>query len=126
VDRLPHLHRQPADLELRGRARVGVDVPGRPPDTLATRANIAAWTSECGDPARALRLSQELLPDQARVLGPHHPDTLATRANIAAWTSECGDPAGALRLSQELLPDLERVLGPHHPYTLATRANIAH
>ena len=64
------------------------------PDTLATRGNIAAWTGQCGDAAEALRLSQELLPDQVRVLGPGHPDTLTTRGNIAGWTGQCGDAAG--------------------------------
>ena len=95
------------------------------PDTLTTRGNIAARTGECGDPAGALRLSRELLPDLERVLGPGHPITLTNRGNIADWTGRCGDPAGALRLSRELLPDLERVLGPGHPSTLTTRNNIA-
>jgi hypothetical protein len=56
------------------------------PDTLATRNNIAGWTGECGDPAGALRLFQELLPDVVRVLGPDHPNTLTTRNNVAHWT----------------------------------------
>ena len=77
------------------------------------------------DAAAALRLFRELLPDQARVLGPDHPDILTTRGNIAAWTGQCGDPAAALRLYRELLPDQLRVLGPDHPDTLATRGNIA-
>ena len=81
------------------------------PDTLTTRSNIAFWTGESGHPAEALRLSQELLPDQEA--GPwarpsRHPET----RNIAFWTGECGHPAEALRLFQELLPDQERVLGP--------------
>ena len=76
----------------------------RPPDTLSTRNNIAHWTGQIGDPALALRLFRELLPDLVRVLGPDHPATLTTRNNIAGWTGQAGDPAGALRLSQELLP----------------------
>jgi hypothetical protein len=44
---------------------------------------IARWTGESGDPARALRLFQELLADQVRALGPDHPDTLDTRNIIA-------------------------------------------
>jgi hypothetical protein len=95
------------------------------PDTLATRASIARWTGQGGDPVGALRLSQELLPDLVRVLGPDHPETLATRGNLAAWVGQGGDPAGALGLSQELLPDLVRVLGKDDPGTLAARNNLA-
>jgi Tetratricopeptide repeat len=95
------------------------------PQTLTARAGAAYLTGECGDPAGALRLLTELLPDRERVLGPSHADVLTTRANIAAWTGECGDQARALRLLTELLPDLLRVLGPRHPDVLATRANLA-
>uniref|UniRef100_UPI002AD5A00C tetratricopeptide repeat protein n=1 Tax=Frankia sp. Cas3 TaxID=3073926 RepID=UPI002AD5A00C len=59
--------------------------------------NIAAWTGQTGDPAKALQLSRELLPDRERVLGPDHPDTLTTRHNIAAWTGLAGDPGGGER-----------------------------
>ena len=100
--------------------------PGRrPPRHPDHPRQHRGWTGQCGDPAGALRLFQELLPDQVRVLGPDHPDTLTTRSNIANWTGQCGDAAAALRLSQELLPDLVRVLGPDHPDTLTTRSNIA-
>ena len=95
------------------------------PATLTARNNIAHWTGETGEPAQALRLSQELLPDLVRVLGPDHPATLTTRSNVAAWTGETGDPALALRLFRELLPDRVRVLGADHPATLDTRGNIA-
>jgi hypothetical protein len=87
----------------------------RHPDTLATRTNIAYWTGQSGDPAAALRLYQELLPDRETVLGPRHPDTLTTRNNIAYWTAKSGDPAAALRLYLELLPDLEGRPGAKPP-----------
>jgi hypothetical protein len=108
------------ELSLRSHIQ-GPDHPG----TLAARANIAAWTGQSGNPAEALRLFRELLPDRERVLGPGHPDTLNTRNNIAGWTGQSGNPAEALRLFRELLPDQERVLGPGHPDTLASRNNIA-
>lgn len=38
------------------------------------------------DDAVGRRLSQELLPDQARVLGPSHPRTLTIHHNIAFFT----------------------------------------
>jgi hypothetical protein len=72
-------------------------------------------------PGGLLRLRQELLPDQVRLLGPDYSDALSTRNNIAAWTGQCGDAQEALRLSREL-----RALGPDHTDVLFTRANIAH
>jgi hypothetical protein len=93
--------------------------------TLATRARIADWTGESGNPAGAQRLLEELLPDQVQVLGPYHPATLATRARIADCTGQGGNTASALRLLEELQPDQVQVLGPYHPATLATRARIA-
>jgi hypothetical protein len=56
------------------------------PDTLTTRANIAYLTGHSGNPGEALRLLNELLPDETRILGADHPDTLTTRHNIASWT----------------------------------------
>ena len=61
-----------------------------------SRGSIAAWTGETGDAAAALRLFQDLLPDQERVLGRDHPDTLMTRNNIAVWTGETGDARGGV------------------------------
>ena len=115
---LPHAQRE---LTL----RTAIQNPDHP-ETLTTRANIAAWTGWCGDVAGALRLSRELLPDMERALGPHHPDTLNTWSHIAHWTGDAGDAAGALRLFRELLPDRERVLGPRHPETLTTRSHLAY
>jgi Tetratricopeptide repeat len=103
--------------------RISIQSPDHP-DTLDMRTMVAYWTSRCGDTEKALRLFQELRPDQERILGPHHPDPLATRSNIAALTRSCGDAAGALRLYWALLPDQERFLGPYHNKTLATRSNI--
>jgi hypothetical protein len=55
------------------------------PDTLTTRNNIAQLTGQSGDPAAALHLSQDLLPDLVRVLGPEHPHTLTTRSGTTHW-----------------------------------------
>jgi hypothetical protein len=46
------------------------------PDTLITRANLARWRGEAGDPAGAAIAFEALLTDYLRVLGPDHPDTL--------------------------------------------------
>ena len=95
------------------------------PDTLTTRANLARWRGEAGDPAGPPPPVRELLADRLRVLGPDHPDTLTTRANLAHWRGEAGDAAGAATSTAELLADRLRVLGPDHPDTLTTRANLA-
>jgi hypothetical protein len=58
------------------------------PDTLTTYGNLARWTGETGDAARALELFQALLLDQERVLGPDHLDTLTTRDQIAYWIEQ--------------------------------------
>ena len=101
--------------------RLGRDHPA----TLITRNNIAHWTGKSGYAPGALRLFQELLPDQERVLGRDHPATLTTRGNIAQLIGETGNAPEALRLFQELLPDEERFLGRDHLDTLTTRINIA-
>ena len=59
-----------------------------------TRANLAHWTGEAGDPAAAKNLLAELLPVRERVSGPDHPDTLAARANLARWTSSAPGGTG--------------------------------
>ena len=68
--------------------------PARP----LTSTTVTPWASMCcyghhrpvrwiQCQARALRLFEELLPDQARVLSAAHPDTLHPRNNIAHWTA---------------------------------------
>ncbi|SFO62173.1 Tetratricopeptide repeat-containing protein, partial [Geodermatophilus obscurus] len=94
-------------------------------DVLTVRSSIAFWTGEVGDAAEALRLAEQLLPDQVRVLGPDHPEVLTTRHNVAFRVGEVGDAAGALRLLEQLLLDRVRVLGPDHPEVLMTRNNVA-
>ena len=95
------------------------------PGTLTTRANLARWTGEAGDPAAARDQFAALLPVRERVSGPEHPDTLTTRANLAYYTGVAGDPAAARDQYAALLPVRDRVLGPEHPDTLTTRGNLA-
>ena len=58
------------------------------PDTLATRAYLAASIGRAGDPAAARDQYAELLRVRERVLGPEHPDTLTAQYNLARWTGE--------------------------------------
>ena len=88
------------------------------PATLTTRDNLARWTGEAGDAAKARDQYAALLPDIERVLGPENIETLRVRAGVARWTGEAGDPAGARNLLMALLPDMERVLGAEHADTL--------
>jgi hypothetical protein len=43
------------------------------PDTLITRAYLARYGGEAGDPAGARNQLAALLPIRERVLGPEHP-----------------------------------------------------
>ena len=76
---------------------------------VAPALRLAYSTGGCGVLGRALRLSQELLPDRVRVLGPDHPDTLTTRSNIADWTEVLSvstqDPGTATEGGQATNPD---------------------
>ncbi|MFD3591861.1 tetratricopeptide repeat protein [Nocardia sp. NPDC058640] len=73
----------------------------------------------------ALALTEHLLPDHQRILGPDHPDVLRIRNNIAYWRGETGDLVGALTAFELLLSDCQRILGADHPDTLEARSNIA-
>lgn len=64
------------------------------PDTFVTRLSIAYWTGKNGDLEGALRLPQELLPDQERVPGSDHPGTLTSRSDIAGWTGGAASTDG--------------------------------
>ena len=96
----------------------------RPHVTLRTRQEMTYWTSEAGDLPEALRLANELLPDQLALLGPHSADTLANRSNIAIWSARLGR-APALPTYQKLLSDVLTFLGPRHVGAMTIRANIA-
>ena len=61
------------------------------PTPSITRANLARWLGEAGQPAQAADQFRDLLNDQLRVLGPDHPDTLTTRSNLAYWTRREAD-----------------------------------
>jgi len=109
-----------AELQLRRRIQ-GPDHPA----VLITRAEIARWTGEGGNPAEALQLNQQLLPDCERVFGHSHSTTLDTRNNIAHWTGVSGNPTEALRLFQQLLPEAQRSLGSNHSSAFTIRYNLA-
>ena len=92
--------------------------------TLRTRQQITYWTSEAGDLPEALRLANELLPDQLALLGPHSADTLANHSNVAIWSARLGR-APALPTYQKLLSDVLTFLGPRDVGAMTIRVNIA-
>jgi hypothetical protein len=94
-------------------------------DTLTARHQLATYTGQAGDPARARDLLAELLPVRERTLGAEHLHTLTSRHNLATFTGDAGDPARARSLLAELLPVRERILGAEHPDTLTTRHQLA-
>lgn len=99
--------------------------PNAPPRAmLDTRQQLAYWTSEAGDLPEALRLANELLPDQLALLGPGNADALANRSNIAIWSARLGQ-GSALPTYRKLLSDVLIFLGPRHVGAMTIRANIA-
>jgi hypothetical protein len=54
---------------------------------LRSRNNLAWAVGQAGNWAEAVRLYQDLIPDQTRILGPDHPDTLRSRSNLA-WAEK--------------------------------------
>ena len=83
-------------------ARPGAGAGPRPPHTLITRSNIAAGFLLSEHPAQALRLFQELLADQERVLGRDHPSTLSTRMLIN-WLSTLDSSAESRQIILQLI-----------------------
>jgi hypothetical protein len=100
-------------------------IPTSDPILFETRHNIACFTGQSGNIKCALKLDQELLPDQEQYLGKNHPGTLKTRHDIACFIGQSGDFRQALKLLQELLIDQEQYLGKNHPDTLKARHDIA-
>ncbi|WP_371778490.1 tetratricopeptide repeat protein [Streptosporangium subroseum] len=95
------------------------------PETLNARFNLALWSGEDGDAARARDQFAALVPVLERVLGPEHPNTLTTRANLALYSGKAGDAVGARDQYAALVSVLERVSGSEHPATVTARDNLA-
>lgn len=75
------------------------------PDTLQTKANLAATISRQGDYKEAKRLEIDVLKAMRRVLGPTHPRTLSVKDNLER-TLRCAQEAP----SQAPAPVLTAVL----------------
>ena len=96
-----------------------------PPDTLASRNNLAGAYESAGRLDEAITLYEQVLADRTHILGPDHPDTLATRNNLACTYRSAGRLDEAITHFEEVLADRTRVLGPADPHTLTSRNNLA-
>ncbi|MDA0166059.1 FxSxx-COOH system tetratricopeptide repeat protein [Solirubrobacter ginsenosidimutans] len=94
--------------------------------TLHARCQVAFLTGRLGEHERAIRLYEQLLPDQLLVFGPDHEEMLGARHNIARFTGEAGRLDEALEQLAALLIDSRRALGPDHERTLGIRHGIAY
>lgn len=65
------------------------------PDTLATKANLAATMSRQGNYEEAKRLEIEVLRTMQRVLGPTHPKTIDAKDNLE-YTLRCAQASKEL------------------------------
>ncbi len=95
------------------------------PDTLTSRADLAAAYRAAGRLDDAITLHQKTLTYRERVLGPDHPDTLTSRNNLAGAYRSAERFDEAITLIKDVLADRERILGPDHRETLGSRNNLA-
>ena len=95
------------------------------PDTLRSMHNLAASYAALNRPAEALKLREEVLAIQKRVLPKDHPDTLNSMHNLANSYAVLKRYAEALKLFEEVLEIQKRVLPKDHPNTLNSMTNLA-
>nr|WP_229257408.1 tetratricopeptide repeat protein [Duganella callida] len=92
------------------------------PDTLASKANLAAALRQQGKLEEALFLDECVVEARERLLGADHPDALAARAQLAASLAAVGRTAEALGMQDVVLATYTRLLGADHLQTLASKA----
>ncbi|WP_410675266.1 tetratricopeptide repeat protein [Amycolatopsis sp. cmx-4-68] len=95
------------------------------PQTLTSRAGLAATLRRLGRWEEAEREHRAVLDIRTRVLGPEHPDTLTSRAGLAVTLRGLGRWEEGEREGRAVLESFTRVLGPDHPHTLAGRSYVA-
>ncbi|MFJ5228265.1 tetratricopeptide repeat protein [Kitasatospora sp. NPDC088391] len=104
--------------ELRGAGREGVQL-------LDARSLLARACLRAGDSARAVRLFEELLADELRLLDPDDLRIGYCRDHLASALKEAGRLAEAIVLLEQAVRDAVRVLGADHPETLNARVDLA-
>ena len=96
------------------------------PDVIVTRAQLASWQLDSGDPAGAIGVLEQVIPILERVLGPSDTRTFNARANLAVAVGDAVDPAHAASALEQIVSDANVALGPYHPFTLIARSHHAH
>lgn len=91
------------------------------PETLGVRYEVAVKLAKDGDVAGAVRLLEELVADQDRVVGANHHDSLVMRGMLADYRRSAGDAAGAVTGLTEVLERMARELGEDDPDTVVMR-----
>ena len=95
------------------------------PDTLASMSNLATSYAALDRPVDALKLREETLLIQKRVLPKDHPATLMSMLNLATSYATLDRPADALKLREETLLIQQRILPKDHPDTLLSMSGLA-
>jgi serine/threonine protein kinase/tetratricopeptide (TPR) repeat protein len=95
------------------------------PDTLNNMMDLANCYDDLRRHADALKLYEETVTAQKRVLPPDHPDTLKTMHNLARVYYNLSRHAEALQLLEETLAARKRVFPPDDRDTLMTMNNLA-
>jgi len=96
-----------------------------PPDTLASRNNLAGTYRASGRLDKAIALYEQTLEDSIRFLGPDHPSTLTSRFNLAGTYRASGRLDKAITLYEQVFSGRSRVLGPDDRSTLTARDHFA-
>ncbi len=95
------------------------------PDTLSSMHSLANSYADLNRPADALKLCEETLVIQKRVLPPDHPLTLLSMMNLARSYEALNRPDEVLKLREETLAIQQRVLPKDHSHTLMSMNNLA-
>jgi eukaryotic-like serine/threonine-protein kinase len=95
------------------------------PETLQSMTRLALSYEALGRDADALKLHEETLATQKRVLPANHPDILSSVNNLALSYSARGRHAEALKLHEETLATRKRLLPADHPDVLSSMNNLA-
>lgn len=91
------------------------------PDSIASRAGLAAAYYAAGRMSPAMELAEQCCADSEKVLGSDHADTLARRASLATVYYAVGRTGDEAALLRDTAMRCERVLPPGDTLARAVR-----